>query len=72
MKRYLLNNLIALDQLVNAVFGGDPDETISSRIGKRRDGPERFWAKMVDRIFFWQKDHTRKSVEADEGKDALL
>lgn len=70
--KYFLNLLIALDQLVNAVFAGDPDETISSRLGKRRDGPERFWARVVDHIFFWQKNHTGKSVETDEGKDALL
>ena len=31
--RYICNILIAVDQLVNAVFWGDPDETISSRMG---------------------------------------
>lgn len=72
MWRYLKNILIAVDQLINALCFGDPDETISSRIGKRRDGNERFWAGVVDRIFFWQKDHTKKSIEADEGDDAAL
>ena len=32
--RYVFNNLIALDQTWNTRFGGDPDETISSRLGK--------------------------------------
>lgn len=72
MRRYLLNLLIALDQLVNALAGGDPDETISSRVGKREDGSERFWAAVIDRIFFWDRDHTRRSIEPDEGKDATL
>lgn len=34
MKTYLKRNLIAIDQLVNTSFGGNPDETISSRLGR--------------------------------------
>ena len=34
MNRYFFNLLIAIDQLLNALMGGDPDETISSRMGK--------------------------------------
>jgi hypothetical protein len=34
MVRYFWNLLIAVDQLFNTVFGGDPDETLSSRMGK--------------------------------------
>ena len=71
MGTYLKNILIGIDQLVNAIFLGDPDETISSRVCKRRDGNERFWAGVVDRLFFWQKKHTEKSIELDEGKDQL-
>ncbi len=32
--KYLWNILIAIDQLFNAILGGDPDETISSRMGR--------------------------------------
>jgi len=32
--KYLLNILISIDQLGNTFAGGDPDETISSRLGK--------------------------------------
>lgn len=67
MSRYFWNLLISFDQSVNALCGGSPDETISSRIGKRRDGRERFWSRVVDKIFFWQKDHTKNSIELDEG-----
>jgi len=34
--RYLLNLAISIDQLANTVLGGDPDETLSSRLGKAR------------------------------------
>lgn len=70
MKRYLFNILIALDQLLNALAKGDPDETISSRAGKyvvRGRG----WfpcqlCKLLD-IVFRQKDHCKNSIELDEG-----
>lgn len=71
-KRYYLNLLIADDQGVNTICGGDPDETISSRIGKRKDGPSRFFARVVDTLFFWQPEHTRKSIEPDEGGNAVF
>lgn len=71
-RRYLMNNLIALDQQINTVCGGDPDETISSRLGKRRDGNERWWSRVVNFLFFWQRDHTTASIEQDEGNDSIL
>lgn len=70
--KYLKNVLIGIDQLINALFGGDADETISSRVGKRRDAAERFMAPIVDKLFFWDKDHTKASIEHDEGKDGVL
>ena len=35
VREYLLEVLISVDQLLNAVLGGYADETISSRCGKR-------------------------------------
>jgi hypothetical protein len=35
MKQYVWRLLIAIDQLLNTLFFGDEDETISSRLGKR-------------------------------------
>lgn len=35
MRSYLRNVWLALDQLLNALTGGDPDETVSSRCGRR-------------------------------------
>ena len=34
IKAYILNVLIAIDQLANSLLAGDPDETLSSRVGK--------------------------------------
>ena len=61
---------VAYDQLANTAFGGNEDETISSRaykamIDRRRWGC--ILCKLLDRI---QPDHCRKSVEPDRG-DAL-
>lgn len=47
MKKYLYNILIGIDQLVNALLGGDPDETISSRLGKHIAKRDSLFAKIV-------------------------
>ncbi|SCU95503.1 conserved hypothetical protein [Cupriavidus necator] len=69
MKRYLWNLLISLDQLANAVAGGSPDETISSRAGKEG----RRWGCILCRFLHWfDRDHCAKSIEADEGGDEAV
>lgn len=71
LKKYFWNILIAIDQFFNALFGGDPDETISSRTGKLRN--KRLWARCLSAfldIFEW--NHTEKSIEEDEGKDGVV
>lgn len=69
MRRYLWNLLIALDQLGNALLAGDPDETISSRCGKRIQRPKGCWlcralCALLRRI---DPNHCINSIEADEG-----
>lgn len=61
--KYAKNILIGIDQLINTICGGNPDETISSRVGKRRDKKERFFAGVIDGLFWWEKDHTKNSIE---------
>jgi len=79
MKQYFWNILISIDQLVNTIFGGDPDETISSRMGKwSRDGkndhglkkPIYKIANFIVELF--EKDHFEKSIEEDEGKNETI
>ena len=50
---------IAIDQLVNALFGGWADETISS-VAWRKRNECRGWAllrNLIDTLFFLQADH---------------
>ena len=76
-RAYLFNLFVAFDTLLNAVLGGDPGETISSRLGKGTlaDKPvHSIGATVVDLIFemlFSQKDHCVKSIQHDEGKGAI-
>lgn len=76
-KKWIFNILIGIDQLANAILGGDPDMTISGRIGRNYKGT--FIARFVDWMFSWQtregsKSHVENSAywEQDEGKDAVL
>ena len=66
--KYLFNILISFDQFVNTLAGGDPDETISGRLGRLFPNSE--FRKFVD--FLFGKDHCTKAIEDDEGKDAVL
>jgi len=70
--KYFWNILISIDQLFNTIFGGDPDETISSRAGKaRRNGKAwgRALCSVLDKI---DKNHCSENIEEDEGKDGYL
>lgn len=70
IKNYIYNIFIALDQLVNALALGDPDETISSRVGRR--WPNSRAARIINAVFFWQKNHVIEAIESDEGNNDLL
>lgn len=69
MRRYLLNLLIALDQLANAVLLGDPDETISSRVAKRAH--RRGWVVIARLLEAIDPGHLKRAIEPDEGDDAV-
>lgn len=69
MRRYLINLLIAIDQLGNVVLGGDnPDETISSAVGRRALAGRR-WAVIaaaaIDALAFrlaGERNHCRNAA----------
>ena len=64
----LKNILIALDQLANAIANGSPDETLSSRAHRARVAGKPGWrrvAGVIDRLFWWDKDHCRESWLAE-------
>lgn len=77
MKRIAWNVLVAIDQLGNALTGGFPDETISSRLGKWKRHriasgawppvwyhPARWLDAALDRI---DPNHSLDAIECDEG-----
>lgn len=70
IKRYFRNILTALSQLLNAVLGGDPDETVSGRSAKNlhRSG----WRMLANILDFIDPGHTQRAREDDEGKDQSL
>lgn len=73
MKRYGWNVLLGLDYFFNALFGGAPDETISSRLGKQVSTCR--FCKIACRVLHnIDRDHCEKSIQPDRGKplqDAL-
>lgn len=64
---------IAIDQLVNTLFNGWADETISSATWrKRNDG--KGWAllrRLIDGLFFWQQEHCRTAYESEQQRKHL-
>ena len=58
---------VAHDQLANTAFGGDEDETISSRAGKGARRGERKWCLLCRLLNVIEQGHCEKSIEEDEG-----
>jgi len=71
--KYFYNIFVSIDQLLNTLFAGDPDETISSRIGKAlRDGSTNKILINLSNFLSWiQPDHCKYSIEEDEGGDQI-
>ncbi len=63
MGQYLRNLLISLDQLMNTILGGNPDETLSSRAYHLKQKGIYWYANIINGIFFWQQDHCEESKE---------
>jgi hypothetical protein len=69
MKKYFWNLLVAIDQLVNTILLGDPDETVSSRMGKAKRNGNKFAIMVCKFLSKFDNKHCIKSIEEDEGKD---
>jgi len=76
--KWIINILIGVDQLGNAIGGGDPDETISSRLGKmarRHGGKVPLWRPLswliAAGLEIIDPGHLAGAIEDDEGKDAI-
>ena len=64
LRQYIINLLVLSSQFLNTLLLGDPDETLSSRIG--REYPNSFLCKVIDALFW--KGHCKEAVEDDNGK----
>jgi hypothetical protein len=70
--RYWFNLLIAFDQVVNTIFNGDPDETISARSWRLRARfPFNILHLLIDRLFFLEDNHCYKSYLAETNRKQL-
>lgn len=68
--KFIYNLFVSLDQLLNTILLGHPDETLSSRLGRTIDKEKyifvRVLRKLVDLLFFWEKDHCKNSIMPTE------
>lgn len=67
MKKYVLNILLSLTQLLNTLLLGDPDESLSSRCAKKHPKA----AELIDRLFWFDPRHCQRSLEPEEGGHGL-
>ena len=68
MPAYLHGLLVACDQLLNALLGGWPDETLSSRCWRWHVAGVRSWpCRCLDRLAarFGDREHCRQSYESE-------
>lgn len=74
MKRYFFNLLVAFDQFVNTLIGGDPDMTVSGRMGRAvAEGRCKVCGVVCWFLGKLDKDHCARANknEADEGADQV-
>ena len=66
MWTYWKQVLIAIDQLLNAIFRGYADETLSSRAWRHYVKGDRRWpCRLIDALLWFDKDHCRTSYESE-------
>lgn len=64
--KYGKSILIAIDQLLNTIFFGWPDETLSSRAYRWECNGVRSWPrKIIDTLFFWELKHCYESFQSE-------
>lgn len=68
--KYILNVLIAIDQLINTLIGGYPDETLSASawIGEQQGKIlPKIFRPIIDFIFLiFEKDHCYKAAMSEK------
>ena len=63
---YGKRTLIALDQLLNTLLGGWPDETLSRRAWRwEKDGVRSWPRRFIDMLFFLDQNHCLESFDSE-------
>ena len=71
MKTYFYNLGLTIDQFFNALSGGSPEETVSSRLGKAADRGNPVAHVLCHIIgFFLGSHHCQDAEEPDEGPES--
>ena len=72
--QHIFQILIAFDQLINTLFLGYADETISSRMYRYElEGKllGKIFRPIIDRIFWFQKEHCREAYLSEQLRSHL-
>lgn len=75
MKRYFLNLFVAVDRLINALTGGDPEMTLSGRMGRAvAEGRCKTCGVVCWVLDKFDANHCARvsKNEADEGSDEVV
>ncbi len=63
--------LIAVDQVVNTLFGGYADETMSARAYRMSLDGRRWPMRVIDAIFFFDPNHCYESFASERDRKQL-
>lgn len=69
---YWYNFGVGLDEFGNAVTGGDPGETISSRAAKARNNGRAWGCVLCKFLNVFQKDHCTEALSPSAGSQAVI
>ncbi|MGE5862336.1 MAG: pseudouridine synthase [Nitrososphaerales archaeon] len=70
---YLKRILLSLDQTINVLMGGQPDETISAKSWRMKD-KSLGWniaRRIIDKLFWFDKDHCYSSYLAELNREHI-
>jgi len=70
IKKYFWNILVSLDQLANTLLGGDPDMTVSGRVGTWYKNT--FLNRTLDDVFGKNHCEEQAIIELGDGKDRVI
>ena len=68
IKTYMLGLFVGISQLVNSMFGGNPNELLCARAYRTNN---KLLIKVLDSIFFFNKDHCKNSYKFELNNDQL-